>query len=49
MAIIFFTNFCGLNVPENYVECESFRVIYVNSLLVYESKYYLEVILAILL
>ena len=34
-----FTNFCGLNVPENGVECESSTVI--DSLLAYENKFYL--------
>ena len=32
--------FCALNVP---VECESFTVISIDSLLVYENKYYLQV------
>ena len=40
-----FTNFHGLNVPEHDIECESFTVISVDSLLVYEKKYYLEVYL----
>ena len=38
-----YTNFLGLNKPKDIVECESFAVISVDSLLVYESKYYLQV------
>ena len=38
-----YINFCSLNVPEHDVECESFTVISTDSLLVYESKYYLQV------
>ena len=41
-----YTNFRGLNVPEGGIECESFTVISTHSLLVYESKYYLQVHLA---
>ena len=37
-----YTNFRGLNVPEDY---ESFTVISIDSLLVYDSKYYLQVYL----
>ena len=40
-----YTNFCGLNVPEDDVECESFTVISIDSLLVYDKKYYLQVYL----
>ena len=40
-----YTNFCGLSVPEDGVECESFTVISINSLLVYDNKYYLQVCL----
>ena len=40
-----FTIFRGLNVPEDGVECEFFTIISIDSLLVYESKYYLEVYL----
>ena len=29
-----YTNFCGLNVPEYDMECTSFTVIYIDSLLV---------------
>ena len=38
-----YTKFCGLNVPEDDIECESFMVISIDSLLVYENKYYLQV------
>ena len=41
----FCTNFRGLNVPEDDIECESFTVISIDSLLVYKSKYYLQVYL----
>ena len=37
------TNFCGLNVREDDIEFESFTVISIDSLLVYENKYYLQV------
>ena len=40
-----YTNFRGLNVPEDDVECELFTVISINSLLVYDEKYYLQVFL----
>ena len=40
-----YTNFRGLNLPEGYIECESFTVISIDSLLVYENKYYLQVYL----
>ena len=36
-----YTNFRALNVPEHDIECKSFTVISIDSLLVYESKYYL--------
>ena len=36
-----YTNFLDLNVPEDGIECESFIVIYINYLLVYDKKYYL--------
>ena len=36
-----YTNFRGLNVPEDDMECESFTVISIDSLLVYDNKYYL--------
>ena len=41
-----YTNFRGLNVPGNNIECEFCTVIFINSLLVYENKYYLQVYLA---
>ena len=34
-----YTNFPGLKVPEEGVECESFTIISINSLLAYEIKY----------
>ena len=34
-----YTNFCGLNVPEDDIESESFTVISIDSLLVYNSKW----------
>ena len=40
-----YTNFCGLNVPEDDIECESFTVISIDSLLKYKNKYYLQVYL----
>ena len=40
-----YTNFCGLNVPEDDAECGSFTVISIDSLLAYENKYYLQVYL----
>ena len=40
-----YTNFCGLNVPEDDMEYESFTVISIDSLLVYNNKYYLQVFL----
>ena len=39
------TNFRGLNVPEDDKECESFTVIAINSLLVYDKEYSLQVYL----
>ena len=39
------TKFCGLNVPEYDIECKSFTVISIESFLVYENKYYLQVCL----
>ena len=41
----FYTNFCGSNLSEDAVEFESFTIISIDSLLVYESKYYLQVYL----
>ena len=40
-----YTDFCGLNVPEDDIKCEYFAVISIDSLLVYENKYYLQVYL----
>ena len=40
-----YTNFRGLNVPEHDAECNSFSVICIDSLLVYENEYYLQVYL----
>ena len=37
-----YTNFSGLNVPEDDIEYESFTVIFIDSLLIWESKYYLQ-------
>ena len=39
------TNFRSLNVPEDDIECESFTVISINSLLVFGNKYYFQVYL----
>ena len=39
------TNFLGLNMPGDGIGCECFTVISINSLLVYENKYYLQVYL----
>ena len=41
----FSTNFRGLNVPEDDIECECFTSISLDSLLVYENKYNLQVYL----
>ena len=35
-----YINFHGLNVPEDNIECESFTVISIVSLLVYNKKYF---------
>ena len=40
-----YTNFRGLNVPEDGIECESFIVIAIDSFFVYRNKYYLQVYL----
>ena len=40
-----YTDFRGLNVSEDDTECESFAVISVDSLLVYDKKYYIQVYL----
>ena len=41
----FYANFRGLNVPEEDIDCESFIVIYINFLLVYDKKCYLQIYL----
>ena len=38
-------SFHGLNVPEDGIECESFTVISIDSLLAYKNKFYLQVFL----
>ena len=38
-----YTTFCSLDVPEDGVECKSFTVISIDSLLVNENKYYPQV------
>ena len=38
-----YTNFSGLCEPEDDKKCESLRVISIDSLLVYDNKYYLQV------
>ena len=40
-----YINLCGLNVPEDDIECKYFIVISIVSLLVYNNKYYLQVCL----
>ena len=40
-----YTDFRGLNVPEDDKECEYFTVISIDFLLVYDTKYYLQVYL----
>ena len=40
-----YTNFLNWNIPSNELECESFSIIYIDSLLAYENKYYLQVYL----
>ena len=40
-----YTHFRGLNVPKDDIECESFTVISIDSLLAYKNKYYLLVFL----
>ena len=37
-----YINFRSINVQEDYIECESFTVISIDSLLVYNKKYYLQ-------
>ena len=38
-------SFRGVNVPEDNIKCESFTVISIDSLLVYDEKYCLQVCL----
>ena len=40
-----YTNFCGLNVSENDIEHECITVLSIDSSVVYESKYYLQLYL----
>ena len=40
-----YTNLRCLNVPEDNIEWESFTVIFVDSLLIYENEYYLQIYL----
>ena len=40
-----YTNFRGLDVLEDDIKCESFTVISIDSLLVYNKKYYFQVYL----
>ena len=40
-----YTNFRGLDVPDDGAKCKSFKIISFDSLLVYENKYYLQVYL----
>ena len=40
-----YTNVCALNVPQDDIECKYFTVISIDSLLVYENKYNLQVYL----
>ena len=40
-----YTNFRDLNVPEDDIECETFTFISIDSLLVYNEKYYLQAFL----
>ena len=41
----FYTNFPGLNVLEDDMECESFTVISINFLLAFKNRYYMQVYL----
>ena len=40
-----YNSFRGLNVPKDRTECESVTVIFINSLLAYANKHYLQVTL----
>ena len=44
-----YSNFCGLNVPQDGVKFEYFTVISTDSLLVYENKYFLQIYSEIML
>ena len=44
-----YTNFCGLNVPNDDIECESFTVISINSLVLYDKNIICKYIWAVLL
>ena len=43
MAIKFILTFCGLNVPENDINVNFFTAVSIDSIVVYENKYYLQV------
>ena len=36
-----YINFCGLNVPEDHIACESFTVISLDLFIVFKNKYYI--------
>ena len=36
-----YTNFRGLNVPKDDIQCKSFTVISIDSLILYKNKYYI--------
>ena len=40
-----YTNLCGLNLPEDGVKFDSFTIIFIDFLLVYENNYFLQVCL----
>ena len=40
-----YTNFRGLNVPQDGIECKSFTDMSIDSLLAYENRFYLQVYL----
>ena len=40
-----YTNFYSLNAPEEGIKCSSFKIVSIDSLLVYESNYFLQVYL----
>ena len=37
-----YTNFRGLNMPEDDIQCDSFTDISIDSLVIYDNKYYLK-------